>query len=201
MPAIEDAGTAHWPPACPPASVKPTNLVTPPPLPQCFWLFLIFYGMPAKLDRFKIPSQCSWFTNPTEYDFYGMPAGYCCNPDPAATVNNCNSSAYLTSSAWDAWQGWEVPTPYRAHYSTVQLLCSLHKPLYPTSHLRFTSRLEKPCPRFLQRAACSPGARWTPAVTAHSRSPTRRPSAAPTPRASRALAPCSRSGITCVRTF
>ncbi|KAI7841822.1 hypothetical protein COHA_004351 [Chlorella ohadii] len=65
---------------------------------QCFWLFLIFYGMPAKLDRFKIPSQCSWFTNPTEYDFYNMPAGYCCNPDPAATVNSCNSSAYLQST-------------------------------------------------------------------------------------------------------
>jgi Ca2+-transporting ATPase len=62
---------------------------------QCFWLFLIFYGMPAKLDRFKIPGQCSWFTNLTEYGFYGMPAGYCCNPDTAATTNSCASSAYL----------------------------------------------------------------------------------------------------------
>lgn len=73
--------------------------------PQCFWLFLIFYGMPAKLDRFKIPSQCDWFTNPTEYDFNGMPAGYCCNPNDATATNSCTNSAYLQQSEWGVWRG------------------------------------------------------------------------------------------------
>ena len=54
--------------------------------------------MPAQLDRFAIPSQCSWFTDPANYGPTGVREGYCCNPDPAATVNNCASSAYILQS-------------------------------------------------------------------------------------------------------
>ena len=48
-------------------------------LVQLLWLFLIFYGMPAHLPAYAVPSQCDYFTA-------NAPAGFCCTPatDPAS---------------------------------------------------------------------------------------------------------------------
>ncbi len=44
---------------------------------KVFWLLLIFYGMPAKLDRFAVPTQCDYFKAHS-------PSGFCC-PLPMTT--------------------------------------------------------------------------------------------------------------------
>lgn len=40
---------------------------------QCFWLFLIFYGLPAQLEKFYVQSECEWLQG-------NAPAGFCCIP-------------------------------------------------------------------------------------------------------------------------
>lgn len=60
--------------------------------PQLFWLFLIFYGMPAQLPRFKIPSECAYFTT-------NAPAGFCCVPGSA----EC-SAYYQPGAPWHQTQ-------------------------------------------------------------------------------------------------
>ncbi len=61
-----------------------------PPLLQCFWLFLIFYGMPAQLEAFKVPSQC---------DYLETVPGYCCY---AGGSPSCIQPAgnWLASECW-----------------------------------------------------------------------------------------------------
>ncbi|KAL6781722.1 FAP10B [Auxenochlorella protothecoides x Auxenochlorella symbiontica] len=46
---------------------------------QCFWLFLIFYGMPAQLPAFAIPSQC---------DYYQAQTTLCCEAGSAACLQS-----------------------------------------------------------------------------------------------------------------
>lgn len=82
---------------------RPAPCPLPSRPPQLFWLFLIFYGMPAQLSVYHVPSQCEWFKDPTQYGYAAstLPAGYCCNPDGPAvspTIPACADSAYLQSS-------------------------------------------------------------------------------------------------------
>lgn len=44
---------------------------------QCFWLFLIFYGLPANVDSYHIESQCEWYTN-NEYNATDPYNSLCC---------------------------------------------------------------------------------------------------------------------------
>ena len=48
----------------------------PVPDPQIFWLFLIFYGMPAQLSSFYVQSECEWMQRNSS-------PGFCCVPGSA----------------------------------------------------------------------------------------------------------------------
>ncbi|PSC72089.1 P-type ATPase [Micractinium conductrix] len=57
---------------------------------QCFWLFLIFYGMPAQLSAFYVPSACDWYKVNTA-------PGFCCTPGTG--TGNLDCSAYYGAVA------------------------------------------------------------------------------------------------------
>ncbi|KAL4452347.1 hypothetical protein ABPG75_008009 [Micractinium tetrahymenae] len=50
---------------------------------QCFWLFLIFYGLPAQLGAFKVVSQCDY------YKANAVP-GFCCTPGVTGGSMDCS---------------------------------------------------------------------------------------------------------------
>ncbi|KAL4450031.1 hypothetical protein ABPG77_010700 [Micractinium sp. CCAP 211/92] len=50
---------------------------------QCFWLFLIFYGMPAQLSAFKVVSQCEYYTA-------NAVPGFCCTPGVTGGPMDCS---------------------------------------------------------------------------------------------------------------
>lgn len=52
-----------------------------------FWLLLIFYGMPAKLGRFHIPTQCDHFQA-------AAAPGFCCTlPMSTGSTPQCYTDA------------------------------------------------------------------------------------------------------------
>lgn len=73
---------------------------------QLFWLFLIFYGMPAQLSAFKVPSEADWFKDPTRWDYNQMPQQYCCDPTitDSTLAGYCfGPGSYLTVSELQVW--------------------------------------------------------------------------------------------------
>ena len=81
-----------------------TAYPSPHPL-QCFWLFLIFYGMPSQLSAFKVPSQC---------DYLASVPGYCCyaggSPPCIQPAGNWLASEFIGRQCAEAEPGWRHHT-------------------------------------------------------------------------------------------
>ena len=60
----------------------------PHPL-QCFWIFLIFFGAPANMDYYSVPSQC---------DYFEAHSQLCCVPDAAPACLQSQGGYYLVGA-------------------------------------------------------------------------------------------------------